>query len=112
MFVLMKAGKFDCALEKMAPEAVGRAAEILRMLAHPVRLRIIDALHTAGELPVGQITVYLGIGQAATSQHLNQLRRLGLLKADRRGKEMWYYISDNRPVARLDCICKCCKNSE
>lgn len=108
MFSSMKTKELHCALEKMPPEAVTKAAEMLRTLAHPDRLRIIDALHTAGELPVGEITRYLNIAQSATSQHLNHMRRVGLLKTQRRGKEIWYSISDNRPIALLNCICHCC----
>jgi DNA-binding transcriptional ArsR family regulator len=108
MFISMKAKELHCSLEKMPPEDVGRAAEMLRTLAHPDRLRIVDALHTAGELPVCEITDYLGIAQSATSQHLNHMRRVGLLKTERRGKEVWYSVADNRPIALLNCICHCC----
>ncbi|WP_168433503.1 ArsR/SmtB family transcription factor [Pontiella sulfatireligans] len=104
----MKAKELNCALEKMPAEAVSHAAEMLRTLAHPDRLRIIDALHTAGELPVCEIAKYLKIAQSATSQHLNHMRRVGLLKTERRGKKVWYSVADNRPIALLNCICHCC----
>ena len=107
----MEANELNCALENMAPEAVGQAVEMLRTLAHPMRLRIVDVLNTAGELPVGRITEYLEIAQSATSQHLNHMRRIGLLRTERRGKEVWYSIADSRPIALLNCICKCCENS-
>ncbi len=108
----MEAKDLNCALEKMAPEAVGQAAEMLKQLAHPMRLRIVDVLHTAGELPVCDITEYLGITQSATSQHLNQMRRVGLLKTERRGKAVWYSIADARPIALLNCICNCCERND
>ena len=110
MFMPMKATELKCALDKMAPEAIGQAAHMLRTLAHPARLRIVDALNTAGELPVGEITGYLGITQSATSQHLNHMRRVGLLETERRGKAVWYSMADARPVALLNCICNCCDN--
>ncbi len=106
----MNTKKPSCALDKMAPEAVAHAAEMLKQLAHPMRLRMVDLLHTTGELPVCEITDYLGIAQATTSQHLNQMRRVGLLKAERRGKAVWYSIADNRPISLLNCICNCCEN--
>ncbi|WP_372808743.1 ArsR/SmtB family transcription factor [Pontiella sp.] len=98
----------DCALDKMAPEFVEQAAEMLKLLAHPVRLRIVDALNSLGDMPVGTLTERLGIAQAATSKHLNQMRRVGLLKAQRRGKEVWYSLADDRPIALLNCLCNCC----
>jgi ArsR family transcriptional regulator len=97
-----------CLLEKMAPDAIEQAAEILKQLAHPVRLKIIDVLHAGNELPVCEITRHLRITQAATSQHLNQMRRIGMLKAERRGKAVWYSVADHRPIALLNCICNCC----
>ena len=111
MLDAMKAKKLHCALEKMDPEAVNQAAEMLRTLAHPDRLRIVDALHAVGELPVCELTGYLGISQSATSQHLNHMRRVGLLKAERRGKAVWYSVADNRPIALLNCICNCCERN-
>jgi len=108
----MKAKKLHCSLEKMEPEAVSQTAEMLRTLAHPDRLRIVDALHTAGELPVCEITGYLGIAQPATSQHLNHMRRVGLLKTERRGKQIWYSVANDRPIALLNCICHCCERND
>jgi len=102
----------DCALERMAPDAVAHAAEMLKQLAHPVRLKIVDLLNAAGELPVCEITEYLGLVQSATSQHLNQMRRVGLLVSERRGKAVWYSVADHRPVALLNCICNCCDINE
>lgn len=107
MLIHMKTKKLNCALENLPAEAVGKAAEILRTLAHPVRLRIIDLLNTAGEMPVCEITDYLGIAQAATSQHLNHMRRIGLVRPERRGKAVWYSIADQRPIALLNCMCNC-----
>ena len=107
----MKTKDLKCALDEIAPETIGAAAEMLKTLAHPARLKIIDLIHTAGELPVCDVTDYLGIAQAATSQHLNHMRRIGLLKTERRGKAVWYSIADARPIALLNCICTCCKNN-
>lgn len=106
----MKTKDLLCSLENMNPESVSQAAEMLRTLAHPDRLRVVDVLNTVGEMPVSDITAYLGITQSATSQHLNHMRRTGLLKAERRGKEIWYSVADNRPIALLNCICHCCNS--
>lgn len=112
MFIRMKTNTLKCALENLSPEALGSAAEILRILAHPMRLRIVDALNTAGEMPVCSITQHLGITQAATSQHLNHMRRVGVVQSERRGKEIWYSVADARPIALLNCICSCCNRNE
>lgn len=111
MFIRMKTNELNCAMKNLSADAVAMAAEMLRTLAHPMRLRIVDALNAAGELPVCEITNYLGIAQAATSQHLNHMRRTGLIQSQRRGKEVWYYMADQRPIALLNCICDCCGNN-
>jgi DNA-binding transcriptional ArsR family regulator len=110
--MLMKPKNPSCALDQMNPEAIAQAAETLRTLAHPIRLRIVDLLNTTKELPVAQITKYLDIAQAATSQHLNHMRRVGLIQSERRGKEVWYSICDPRPIALLNCLCSCCGTKE
>jgi len=107
MLIRMNPINLQCALENMTPESIDQAADMLRMLAHPARLRIIDALNTAGELPVCDLSDYLQISPSATSQHLNHMRRVGLLKLERRGKNVWYSIACDQPIALLNCICNC-----
>lgn len=108
----MKANRLNCALNNLPAEAIAGAAEMLRTLAHPMRLRIVDALHAADELPVCAMTDYLKISQSATFQHLNPMRRVELTPSERRGKEVWYSVADVRPIALLNCICRCCDRNE
>ena len=57
--------------------------------------------------PVYRISEAVRLPHAATSQHLNYMKRVGLLKSDRRAKEVWYAIADHELVKILDCICQC-----
>jgi DNA-binding transcriptional ArsR family regulator len=50
----------------------------------------------------------LGQAQGALSQHLNHMKRAGLVQAERRGKEVWYSIADRRAITVLHCMC--CKH--
>ena len=79
---------------------------MLRLLAHPQRLRIVEILRRMETAPVHDITRMLAAPQAVTSQHLNLMRRVGLVKAERRGKEVWYGVADARCYSILDCIKK------
>ena len=88
----------------ISPEALERMAQILKLLAHPQRLRIIDALDREGPAPVRRIMAALGAPQSITSLHLNQMKRLGLVGAERRGKEVWYRIADPRSLTIVHCI--------
>ena len=108
----MKAPHKKCALEKMDPVFVRQAADTLRLMAHPDRLRIINALNMAGALKVCEITEHLEIPQPATSQHLNQMRRAGLLTMERRGKEAWYSICNEDAIGLINFLCNCSKKSD
>ena len=85
-------------------EVMERMAQALKVLAHPCRLRIIEILEAAEAVPVHVIVGKLGLPQSATSQHLNHMRRAGLLTSERRGKEVWYRIGDKRSLTILNCI--------
>lgn len=97
---------------KLTVDALERAAEKLKILAHPQRLRIIEILEREQEVPVYALIEETGFPQAVVSQHLNQMRRAGLLSARRQGKEMWYSITDPRALSILNCICTHCTEQD
>lgn len=88
----------------LTPERLGRMAQVLRLLAHPHRLKIVEILGGQDDAPVGRIAENLNLPPAATSQHLNLMRRVGLLEAERNGREVRYRIGDRRCLSILDCI--------
>ena len=87
-------------------EFLERMASALKVLAHPCRLKLVEVLQREGDMPVHGLMERLEQPQATVSQHLNQMRRAGLVKADRRGKEVWYAIADPSVLTILDCIRK------
>ncbi len=95
-----------CGDRELSIEFLARVAEVLRLLAHPHRLKIVELLEGTDGLPVHAITDRLGLAHAATSQHLNRMRRAGVLKAVRFGREVRYRIADERSISILDCIRK------
>lgn len=70
------------------------AAELLRALANPHRVRIVDLL-ARNPMVVGDLVDALGVDQPLVSQHLKVLRDARLLSAERRGREMLYSLSDD-----------------
>lgn len=78
---------------------VGRAVELLTMVAEPTRLRIMWAL-LHGEHSVNELADHLGARPAAVSQHLAKLR-LGRLVSTRREGTRIFYLADNDHVRRL-----------
>jgi len=86
--------------------ALARMAQVLRLLAHPGRLRIIERLEAESPAPVHRLVERTGFSQAALSHHLGLLRRVGLVAAERRGKEVWYRLDDPRSLTILGCMRK------
>ena len=68
-------------------------AELFRLLGEPNRLRIVTSC-LDGPLSVGEITERLILSQSLVSHHLRLLRAARLLKAGRRGKQVFYSIPD------------------
>ncbi len=93
-------------LSEIPMDLLERMAGALKVLAHPCRLKMVELLQREGDAPVHQIMDRIRLPQATISQHLNQMRRAGLVKATRRGKEVWYGIADPRALTILDCIRK------
>ena len=76
-------------------------AGTFKVLAHPTRVRIIQAL-AAGELCVCELSEVLGLSVSATSHQLHSLRNLRLVRARSEGKLMHYTLSDRFVVALLE----------
>jgi len=84
-------------------ERIERAAEILKTVAHPVRLSIVELLE-AGEKSVTELRQLLGLTQPLTSQHLSQMRVRGVLRARREGAQVYYSIANPDVVKVIHCI--------
>jgi DNA-binding transcriptional ArsR family regulator len=104
MFSRMKTSN-PCAGE-LPVELLERMAGVLKILAHPQRLKLMEVLQRVGEAPVHALMERVPMPQATISQHLNQMRRAGLVRALRRGKEVWYSIADPSALTILDCMRK------
>lgn len=70
------------------------AADLLKALANPHRVAIVDLL-AAGPRRVHEITEALGLDQPLVSQHLRVLRDAHLLGTERQGKEVVYSLADD-----------------
>lgn len=70
-------------------------ADILKAMAHPVRLCILRGLYSEGEKNVSTMQECLKIPQSTVSQHLAILRNRGLIKGRRNGLEVSYSISSD-----------------
>jgi DNA-binding transcriptional ArsR family regulator len=68
-------------------------SESLKSLAHPLRVRIYDELSSYGPMTASGLAERLGESSGATSYHLRQLERAGLVREDEsrgKGRERWW----------------------
>jgi len=84
-------------------ELLQNAADILRTVAHPMRLQIIHLLE-AGEKPVTELSQHLGVQQPYTSQQLNLMKSKGILSSRRNGNQVYYAIANPNVVKVIQCI--------
>ncbi len=87
----MKRTKVTFQQEKLAV-----SSELMRALAHPLRLKILEFLDQHQNIQVNQIYNTLKIEQSIASQHLRILKNAGVLLADKDGKYMHYTINYDR----------------
>ncbi len=78
-------------------------AACLKILAHPLRLRIVEILEQE-DLTVGMLAERLGLPQAAVSQHLNLMKARGLLTSVRQGRSVHYKVFHPQCGQILNCI--------
>ena len=71
----------------------GEAADLLKALANPQRLRLLCLL-IDGELSVGELNRRVNLSQSALSQHLSRLRVQGLVTTRREAQMILYSLID------------------
>lgn len=75
---------------------IKKATLVLRALNHKLRQQIIKLLEENKKMTVTDIYVQLRLEQSVASQHLAILRRAGVVKTDRDGKYIYYYVNHER----------------
>jgi DNA-binding transcriptional ArsR family regulator len=71
-------------------------ARIIKALAHPTRLFIVDEL-SRGERCVCELTEMVGVEMPTVSRHLSQLKNAGILEDEKRGSQVFYRL-------RIPCV--------
>ena len=84
-------------------ENLQEAAECLRTLAHPVRLRMVQ-LMLRGELTVGEIAEACEIPSHMASEHLRMMQHCGLLARRQDGRRIYYQVAEPTVQRLMDCI--------
>lgn len=82
--------------EATIEDSVEEQAAVFSVLADPTRLRLLKLLcrqHDPDALCVNALAGLLGVTQSAVSQHLRVLKAIGLVKGERRGYHVHYFVS-------------------
>lgn len=88
-------------------EKLERAAECMKVMSHPLRLRIVDIL-MQGEFPVHEIAEMCQLPPHQTCEHLRLLKGHGFLTSQRRGRTVYYRIIAPQLPGLLECVRKNC----
>jgi ArsR family transcriptional regulator len=83
-----------------------RAARVIRVIGHPLRLRLLEELE-GGERHVNELVEATGASQAIVSQQLGILRAEAVVDARREGPRVYYRITEPKVSMILDCIRQC-----
>lgn len=84
-------------------ESLEKAAECFRVLAHPVRLRIVETV-LRKRATVGELAEVCGLPPAMTSAHLRLMQRCGLLVPERDGRFCHYRAATDCLSDLITCI--------
>ena len=68
-------------------------SEFFKSLAHPMRIRILEALR-GGEVGVNDLSARLGVEQSTLSQQLSVLRKSNIVTGRKDGLNVYYSVSD------------------
>lgn len=91
-------------LLKLTPlGALEEAAECLKTLAHPHRLRVVQML-LRGRYTVGELAEACGVPSHMASEHLRLMQRCGLLRSEKQGRKTYYQIAEPHLANIMACV--------
>nr|WP_299170517.1 metalloregulator ArsR/SmtB family transcription factor [uncultured Allomuricauda sp.] len=71
-------------------------AQVAKVLAHPARIAILEYISKQEGCICNDLVDVIGLAQPTISQHLNEIKKIGLLKGTFEGKNLCYCINEER----------------
>ena len=90
-------------MARAAPARFQARAKILKALAHPTRLFLVDEL-SRRERCVCELTEMVGADISTVSKHLSVLKNVGIVLDHKRGAQVWYSLRCPCVMDFFDCI--------
>lgn len=91
----------------LSREKLEKAAFILKTVAHPTRLAIIDLLGSQEKMSVNELCRALDCEQSLLSHHLINMKLKGLLHCEQDGQNRFYSLKERDVLKLIDCIENC-----
>ena len=91
----------------LSTEKFEKVAFILKTVAHPLRLGVIDLLTHRERLSVNEICEKLNAEQSLVSHHLTNMKLKGILGSSREGKNIYYFLKMQEVVKVIACMENC-----
>lgn len=91
----------------LSTEKLEKVAFILKTVAHPLRLGVIDLLTYHERLSVNEICEKLNAEQSLISHHLTNMKLKRILGSSREGKNVYYFLKMKEVVKVIDCMESC-----
>ena len=77
-------------------ENQNQMAQVAKVMAHPARIAILEYISRQEGCICNDLVDEIGLAQATISQHLNEIKKIGLLKGTFEGKNLCYCINKDR----------------
>ena len=79
-------------------------AKIVKAMAHPTRLFIVDQLGDAKEKCVCELTEMIGADMSTVSKHLSVLKSAGIIHDEKRGSQVYYTLRVPCVLRFFECV--------
>ena len=79
-------------------------AKIIKAMAHPTRLFIVDELAKNGERCVCELTEMVGADMSTVSRHLAMLKNAGIIEDQKRGQQVYYSLRVQCITSFFECV--------
>lgn len=91
------------------PTKLLRTAEVLKSIAHPIRLQVLEVLSIKDNLCVSDLQEEMKeqIEQSLLSHHLIRMKNKGILKSKKQGLNVMYSLVDKNIASIFDCMKSC-----
>ncbi len=89
-----------------SPESLEKIAKILKTIAHPVKLQVLQILRENEPMDVGSLCESLGINceLSMMSHHLTKMKDNGILSSEKIGKQVFYSIKEKSLLCLFSCM--------